>query len=143
MLPAPSDLVAPVLASKADTLKSSGGLAGQEMLAMRYERWTLGVVVLLASSAVSPSSQSESPVTASASMRIILQVPHQVSLSQTEDPAFDELCLKRMPVSSFRVYVRDIGEAPDADAHFFSNNPSLCIPVTASQPGKLVFIVAE
>lgn len=92
---------------------------------------------------MSPYNWSESSLSASASMRISLQVPTQVSLRQTEDPAFDVLCMKRMPAAYYHIYVRDMEAPVSADSLFVSKHQSACFPVSASKAGKLVFIVAE
>lgn len=110
---------------------------------MRIERWALGAILFLAGSGISPYNWSESSLSASASMKIALQVPTQVSLRQTENPAFDALCMKRMPAANYHIYVRDMGTPTSADTHFVGNNQNFCFPVSASKAGKLVFIVAE
>lgn len=110
---------------------------------MQCERWALGAILLLAGSSVSPYNWSEPNLSASASMRIALKVPAQVSLNQTLNPEFDELCMKRIPASNYRIYVRDIGAPPSADTQFTGSHRNLCVPVSSSAAGKLVFIVAE
>ncbi|WP_323845209.1 hypothetical protein [Microbulbifer magnicolonia] len=85
----------------------------------------------------------ESNVSASASARITLRIPSRVQLRQTDNPASDQLCVSRIPASSYYLTVWDMGTQAEKPKRLSGQPGNHCIQVSASREGKMVLIVAE
>lgn len=97
-----------------------------------------GVILSAAASGAETTTTS-----ASASARITLYVPPRAELRQTEDPGIGQLCLSHIPAHSYYLSIRDIGEQTAAEKRLPGQVDNYCVPVSSSQQGKMVLIVAE
>lgn len=86
---------------------------------------------------------AESTTSASASARITLYVPPRAELRQTDNPHIGQLCLSHIPAHSYYLSIRNIGEQSAAEKRLPGQAGNHCVPVSTSEQGKMVLIVAE
>ncbi|MGL6159379.1 hypothetical protein [Microbulbifer sp.] len=97
----------------------------------------MGIIVL-------PVSTGGVEITsASASARITLYIPPRAEVRPTNDPGIGQLCLSHIPARSYYLSIRDTGEEAVVEKRLFGQPGNYCVPVSTSQQGKTVVIVAQ
>lgn len=98
-----------------------------------------GGVVLPASDGGAETSGSDS-----ASARITLNIPSQAHFRRVSGQRDShQLCLSHIPADNYYLSIRTIDDGVAAEKRVAGRRGRFCVPVSASQQGKMVVIVAE
>ena len=109
---------------------------------MEYRKFA--TAALLCGSIALSLATGGSEKSASASARITLQIPARAEVRQTEDPDTGHLCLSHIPARNYHLSVRDFDSLSSGEQRLPGRAGNYyCVPISASQQGKLVVIVAE
>lgn len=111
---------------------------------MKYRKIAIGA--LLWGGVVLPVSNggAETGGSASASARITLHIPSQARFRPVSGQADSrQLCLSHIPADNYYLSIRALGDGAAAEKRVAGRRERFCVPVSASQQGKMVLIVAE
>lgn len=94
------------------------------------------------------ASSSDFASSDSATARITLHIPSQAHFLRASDQhSGSQLCLSHIPAENYHLSIRVIGggagEGTSVERRVAGRKERFCVPVSTSQRGKMVLIVAE